>query len=295
MRTAGKILLTLILMATTLPNVQAVSKKGYKLVWEDDFTGTSLNRDWWNVEINGTGCGNNELQYYIDSPDNVSVRDGNLVLTARRTDYDGHSFTSGRINTHDKVTFTYGIVEARIKLPKTADGLWPAFWMMGNNISTEGWPRCGETDILEMGHFDGIHAGTQERLFNGAFHWGQNPAHHRQLVGTRTNTKSLQDGHYHTFMVVWTADGIDMYVDGDKKPYLSVSRIDIPEFAEHFTAANFILFNLAVGGDYPDIHTADGITAFDHSAEMLVDWVRVYQKKGADNLTINNKLTVKND
>ena len=130
----------------------AVPKKdGYKLVWKDNFDGSALNRDYWNVEVNGSGCGNNELQYYVDNADNVAVRDGNLVITARRQDYDGHAFTSGRVNTCGKVGFTYGIVEARIKLPKTANGLWPAFWMMGDDIKECGWPACGETDVLEMG------------------------------------------------------------------------------------------------------------------------------------------------
>lgn len=143
----------------------AVPKKdGYKLVWKDNFDGSALNRDYWNVEVNGSGCGNNELQYYVDNADNVAVRDGNLVITARRQDYDGHAFTSGRVNTCGKVGFTYGIVEARIKLPKTANGLWPAFWMMGDDIKECGWPACGETDVLEMGHADGIMDGTQERL-----------------------------------------------------------------------------------------------------------------------------------
>lgn len=154
----------------------AVPKKdGYKLVWEDNFDGSALNRDYWNVEVNGSGCGNNELQYYVDNADNVAVRDGNLVITARRQDYDGHAFTSGRVNTCGKVGFTYGIVEARIKLPKTANGLWPAFWMMGDDIKECGWPACGETDVLEMGHADGIMDGTQERLFNGALHWVSAP------------------------------------------------------------------------------------------------------------------------
>mgnify|MGYP004514311545 CR=1 FL=1 len=141
----------------------AVPKKdGYKLVWKDNFDGSALNRDYWNVEVNGSGCGNNELQYYVDNADNVAVRDGNLVITARRQDYDGHAFTSGRVNTCGKVGFTYGIVEARIKLPKTANGLWPAFWMMGDDIKECGWPACGETDVLEMGHADGIMDGTQD-------------------------------------------------------------------------------------------------------------------------------------
>ena len=162
-----------------------VSEKasGYTLVWSDEFNGSSLDRDSWNVEINGTGCGNAELQYYLDKPTNVCVRDGNLVITARKEKYQDKNFTSGRINTMNKVCFTYGVVEARIKLPKTANGLWPAFWMMGNDISTVSWPRCGETDILEMGHSNGIKDGVTDRLFNGALHWGVASSEHRILTG----------------------------------------------------------------------------------------------------------------
>ena len=258
-------------------------KTGYEVVWEDDFDGDSLNSGYWNVEVNGSGCGNAELQYYVDNTDNVSVRDGNLVLTARRQEYEGKTFTSGRINTLGKVEFTYGIIEARIKFPKTADGLWPAFWMMGADIVKNGWPYCGETDILEMGHSNGIKSNAQDRLFNGALHWGESPDKHIQTVGDRVSSYSLQDGKYHTFSVLWTKDRIEMYVDGDKKPYLSA---DISEDGEngigrYFHKDNFILFNLAVGGNFPGIHTSEGITALpaDGSAEMLVDYVRVYQNK----------------
>ena len=140
----------------------AVPKKdGYKLVWKDNFDGSALNRDYWNVEVNGSGCGNNELQYYVDNADNVAVRDGNLVITARRQDYDGHAFTSGRVNTCGKVGFTYGIVEARIKLPKTANGLWPAFWMMGDDIKKMAGmrrDRCARDGTCRWHH--GRNAGT---------------------------------------------------------------------------------------------------------------------------------------
>lgn len=257
-------------------------KTGYEIVWEDNFDGSSLNRDYWNVEINGTGCGNNELQYYIDSEENVSVRDGNLVLTARVQPHEGKDFTSGRITSQGKVAYTYGIVEARIKLPKTANGLWPAFWMMGDDIKEVGWPRCGEIDILEMGHADGIAAGTQERLFNGCMHWGASTSKHVQSPSARTSDYSLQDGNYHVFTMLWTEQRIEMYVDGGDSPYLSVDISERGEgnIGEYFHNAKFILFNLAVGGDFTGIHSAEEVTALrGGSAEMLVDYVRVYQKK----------------
>ena len=266
----------------------AVPKKdGYKLVWEDNFDGSALNRDYWNVEVNGSGCGNNELQYYVDNADNVAVRDGNLVITARRQDYDGHAFTSGRVNTCGKVGFTYGIVEARIKLPKTANGLWPAFWMMGDDIKECGWPACGETDVLEMGHADGIMDGTQERLFNGALHWGVSSDMHCQQVAAGKHQSSLQDGELHIYTVVWTPTRIEMFVDNADKPYLSAAIGKNSDKHAFFNKANFLLFNLAVGGDFPNIHNADNVTAIPAGgAEMLVDYVRVYQPKKQISLNI---------
>lgn len=269
----------------------AVPKKsGYRLVWEDNFDGPELNRDYWNVEVNGSGCGNNELQYYVDNTDNVKVSDGNLVLTAMRGSYDGHDFTSGRVNTLGKVAFTYGMVEARIKLPKTADGLWPAFWMMGDDIKECGWPACGETDVLEMGHADGIKAGTQERLFNGALHWGATTDVHCQQVAASTHATSLQDGEYHIFTVVWTPTRIEMFVDNSDKPYMSAAIGKGSDKHSYFNKANFLLLNLAVGGNFPDIHNAGKVTALpDGSAEMLVDYVRIYQQKKQESLKLNKQ------
>ncbi len=149
---------------------RAPSLNGYELVFSEEFDGNALNSQAWNVEVDGNGGGNNELQYY--SPNNVAVADGALRITARRESANGRSFTSGRINTMGKVAFKHGIVQARIKLPHTANGLWPAFWLMGNDMSTgTSWPYCGEIDVLEAGGSGGISAGTQDRFFISALHW----------------------------------------------------------------------------------------------------------------------------
>jgi len=253
---------------------------GYEMVWHDEFDGDSLDRTVWNVEVNGSGCGNHELQHYVDAPGAVDVAGGCLVLTACRRSYGGsHRFTSGRVNTHGKMTFTYGIVEASIRLPATADGLWPAFWMMGDDISTAGWPACGEIDILEMGHADGIAAGAQDRLFNGALHYGSDSQDHRQQVGVGESPYSLQDGRFHRFYVVWTPSVIRMYVDDVAEPYFSVD-ISGPGAGSYFHKPNFLLLNLAVGGDFPGIHTPEAVTALGadegSSAKMEIDYVRVY-------------------
>ena len=155
---------------------------GYKMVWSDEFNGTSLNTKVWNIEENGNGGGNQELQYY--RKENVAVANGNLVLTARRENYNNKQFTSGRINSRDKAYFKHGIIQARIKFPKTANGVWPAYWMMGNDYGKLGWPRCGEIDIVETGNAEGIKNGTQTRHFGATLHWGTSAGANHKQYGT---------------------------------------------------------------------------------------------------------------
>lgn len=268
---------------------------GYKLVWEDCFNGDVLDETVWNIEEKGDGCGNAELEYY--TRDNVSLgtepESGRhcLILTAKKENYKGKSFTSGRINTLEKRYFLHGKVEACIKLPQTANGLWPAFWMMGNDINQVGWPRCGETDILEMGNAEGIRKGTQDRYFNGACHWGYYNEQNQYPNYAKASTwdYSLQDGEFHLFTLIWDENYIRMYCDLDKypdtEPYyeMGIEHKDGDEgwaASLYFHKENFILFNLAVGGYFTGILNPDGITAFENENEksMYVDYVKVYQK-----------------
>ena len=192
--------------------------EGYKLFWSDEFDDAKLNTDWWTCEIGrgSNGWGNAELQYYTDRPENVDVRDGKLVITARKESYQGATATSARLITLGKVYFKYGYVTASIKLPKTANGLWPAFWMMGNDFKSKGWPNCGETDILEMGNVGGINNGTQEKFLNGACHWGE--PNHAYYGPSYTNSYSVQDGQFHTFTCIWDENQIALYIDLDTNP-----------------------------------------------------------------------------
>lgn len=256
--------------------------EGYKLFWSDEFDGPGLNADNWTCEIGrgSNGWGNAELQYYTDRLENVDVRDGKLVMTARKENYQGAGATSARLITLEKVYFKYGYVTASIKLPKTADGLWPAFWMMGNDFKSKGWPNCGETDILEMGHQNGIRKGTQEKFLNGACHWGL-PGHQYYSYDF-TNSYSVQDGEFHTFTCIWDENQIAMYIDldtrPDAKPYFKMALKDFGD--NEFRKDNFILLNLAVGGNFPGIWDINQITALnDGPAVMEVDYVRVFQKK----------------
>lgn len=306
MKTIGLIASALMTMA--LPAMAAEPQNGtgetdgYKLVWQDLFDGESLNLDRWNIEVNGDGGGNAELQYYTARLDNVRVGDdgegnGCLILTAKKEVYNGKQCTSGRITTKNKIAFKHGKVEAAIKLPQTANGLWPAFWMMGNDFDQVGWPRCGETDIMEFGNATGIANGTQDRYFNGACHWGTAWNDHRQHANAITNSYSLQDGEFHIYTCIWDQDKVAMYVDLDKNPNASPYYImTIPETTTdqthpgyYFHKENFILFNLAVGGNFPGIWDINGITALNegnnYQQSMYVNYVKIYQKGTSDEST----------
>lgn len=283
------------------PQTGSGETNGFRLVWQDLFdSGTLDTENRWDIEVNGNGGGNNELQYYTDRPENVHVGDdgdgnGCLILTARRESYKGKHFTSGRLTSRDFTFFTHGKVEASIKIPTTANGLWPAFWMMGNDYAQVGWPACGETDILEMGHSNGIKRGTSDRFFNGACHWGPRWDQHYQYARDKTLDYSLQDGRFHLFTCIWDKDFIRMYVDLDKnpdqQPYYEIAISEVnPDndktAGNYFHKPNFILFNLAIGGNFPGIHDANAITALNdangHEASMYVNYVKIYQKGDAD-------------
>lgn len=268
---------------------QPASTDGYKLVWNADFVNESLDESAWNIEVNGDGGGNNELQYYCEKGVSMGVEPTTgkhcLILTATKEDYMGKGCTSGRVNTKHKVNFTYGKVEARIGFPNTANGLWPAFWMLGENIDEVGWPKCGETDIIELGHQDGFN-GVQDRYFNGAMHVGEAWNSVWQDVNSVTYDYSVEDG-FHIFTCEWTPTSVKMYVDKDThpgvQPYFQaqLEENDNPYYNRQlvWSKPSFVIFNLAVGGNFPGIYNVDQITALANgSRKMYVDWLRIYQK-----------------
>lgn len=280
-----------------VPEEGTGESNGYSLVWQDLFNEDALDESIWNIEVNGNGGGNAELQYY--RRENVSVGEDSesgrncLIITAKKESFGGKSFTSGRVNTRGNKAFTYGKVEACIKLPSTSDGLWPAFWMMGDNYDELGWPRCGEIDILEMGNSQGIKNSTQDRFFNGACHWGYykevspNNWAYPNYAKSSVWDYSLQDGQFHLFTLIWDENNLKMYVDMDKYPSKSpyfemgiTSKDDDWGVGHYFHHDFFILFNMAVGGHFTGILNPDAITALpEGQAEMYVDYVKVYQKR----------------
>lgn len=288
MRLKYSILATFLLIVF---GISAQEPSGYKLVWEDNFNNPVLDEGKWTVFINGKGGGNKELQYY--RRENVAVGkepssgENCLVITARKENYRFHPATSGRLSTQNKMGFRYGKLEARIKLPKTANGLWPAFWMLGSNYPKAVWPKCGEIDILEMGNKDGIAANTQDRYFNGACHWGEqfNHGNYPNFGKPTTNDVSLQD-NFHTFTLIWDKTSVRMYLDlvlnPSAKPYFEMpinGEVVANKPAFYFHKPFFVIFNLAVGGNFTNIRNILNVTALQAGeAKMYVDYVRLYQQ-----------------
>jgi len=273
----------------TLGTVQTYSQT-YNLVWEDNFDGTQLKQYIWNIEVNGDGGGNNELQYYRSENVSVGIEPVSgancLIITAKKENYSNKTCTSGRINTQGKMEFKYGKIECRIKLPKTANGLWPAFWMMGWDYPTVGWPKCGEIDILEMGSAKGITNGTQERYFNGAFHYGEQYPQTSDAQAF-TSSYSLQDD-FHLYTMTWDGTTAKMYLDQDIYPNVapycqkSITNTSVGQPGYYFNKPFYVLLNLAIGGSFPNITNINNVTALNaannYEAKMYVDYIKVYQK-----------------
>ncbi len=271
-----------------------VSAQDYQLVWNEDFTEESLDRAVWNVEVTNNGGGNNELQYYVEKGVSLGVEPTTgkhcLILTATKEDYIDRECTSGRVNTKNKMYYTFGRINARIKFPRTDNGLWPAFWQMGNNYDQVGWPKCGETDIIELGHQNAFSKGTQDRYFNGAMHVGRRWDQVWSDAQSTTWPYSVEDT-FHIVTMIWTPSTIDMYMDKEAHPENGAyfhADLESNEDADYnrqlvFGKPNFIIANVAIGGNFPGIFNINGITALNNGPQkMYIDWIRIYQRGDAN-------------
>ena len=244
------------------------SYTGHSLYWSDEFAGDSLDTNSWNYEL-GTGSngwGNNELQYYRQ--ENATVREGLLIIEARQQQFGGRQYTSSRLTTQDKVSFTYGRVDIRAALPK-GQGIWPALWSLGANFATVGWPRSGEIDIMEM-----IGGSGREDTVHGTAHWQDSGGVKRDQGDSYTlsGNATLADG-FHVYSLVWTPQSLTWYIDDIQ--YHSMS-LDESEDLSAFQKPFFLIFNVAVGGNWPGSPNAN--TQFPQ--RMLIDYVRVFSEDG---------------
>ena len=255
--------------------VQEIEQTEWIMVWNDEFEGSEIDESKWNKLLWKPGHVNNESQAYTNRDTNLFIRDGKLVIRGLiepgfyGVDYTGTEYatdyTSGRVNTDNKADWIYGRFDIHAKLPK-GNGSWPAIWMLGENISSVGWPHCGEIDIME-------HVGFDDGNIHGSIHTADyNHMYNTQKSGSKIITTATDT--FHTYSLEWSETYLRYLIDNE--PFFFVyndSDEDIGKWP--FNAPQYIILNLAIGGDW------GGVNGIDPSAfpmEMLVDYVRVYKK-----------------
>jgi len=242
----------------------------WTLVWSDEFNGadgSAPDPTKWTYDLGGNGWGNQELESYTSRPQNVQVQNGNLVITAVQETYSGtdgitRNYTSARLKTQGLFSQQYGKFEARIKLPY-GQGIWPAFWLLGSNISSVGWPACGEIDIME-------NIGSKPSTIFGSLHGPQGSGEASLSAAYPLPSGQKFSDDYHVFTVEWEPNEARFYVDGTL--YESQTSADMPAGSWVFDHPFFIILNVAVGGNWPG--SPDQTTVFPQ--QMLVDYVHVY-------------------
>ena len=242
----------------------------WKLVWADEFDGSEVNPDNWNYQVEPAGRFNDEWQRYTNSTNNAYVEKGNLVIKAihESKKHGMDQYTSARLNTANKQAWKYGRVAARIQMPH-GEGMWPAFWLLGNNIDENGgdtpWPATGEIDVMEF------YGSKDDGAIEVNMHYEGGDGKHAQMGAKKfkLNKGDFAD-NYHVFEMEWNESEMIWYVDGEEIARKDISKPVYSEFHQPF----FILLNIAVGGKYSG--RPDDTTTFPQY--MYVDWVRVYQK-----------------
>ena len=243
----------------------------FRLAWSDEFDGahgSPPDTSTWQAETGGSGWGNRELQYYTDDAENAALDgDGNLAIVVRRVDpdlarqqYAGCRYTSARLISRDRMSFCYGLVQARIKIPRV-HGIWPAFWMLGQDIGRSGWPGCGEIDVME--HF-GTGPGTVHGTIHGPGYSGQAGISGSRIVGPSLGRD------FHLYSMVWEPGRIRWYVNDEL--YHTVTPADLDGKPWVFDHDFFLLINVAVGGT-ASVEPASSST---FPQTMLIDYIRVY-------------------
>lgn len=237
----------------------------WKLVWSDEFNGTSIDTNHWKFGIgNHYGWGNHELEYYTDRSENACVSNGVLHIVARREATNEFAFTSARMKSQGLFARKYGRFEFRAKMPQ-GKGYWPALWLMPEHSPYGGWPACGEIDVME-------NRGNYPAVVQGTIHYAGTSGEHLQSMGRFTFGQNDGVTHFHTYLLEWTTNSISWSVDGSLyKTQTNWSTVNAP-YPAPFNQPFYIIMNLAVGGNYggnPDANTV-------FPGEMQVDYIRVY-------------------
>ncbi len=252
------------------------SRSGWELVWSDEFNGangSALDSSKWVSESGGNGWGNQELEYYTTRTENAFQQNGNLVIKVLEEKYTGsdgvtRNYTSARLKTQGKFSRRCGRFEARIKIPQ-GQGIWPAFWMLGDDIDRTQWPGSGEIDIMEN---IGKEPGTVHGTIHGPGYSGD------KGIGSPFELPAGQRfaDDFHVYAVEWEPKAIRFYVDDHL--YATRNPVELPKGARWvYNHPFFLLLNVAVGGAWPG--NPDASTVFPQT--MLVDYVRVYRRTKA--------------
>ena len=251
--------------AGTSANSRATALPGFALVWSDEFdhSGPPDPAKWGYEE--GL-LRNDEAQYYTRGRlENARVEDGRLVLEARHERFASAEYTSASLTTRKSTQFLYGRVEVRAQLPR-GRGLWPAIWMLGANIDQVGWPRCGEIDIME-------NVGFEPDLIHGTVHTDAYNHTKNTQKGAALAVPGISDG-FHVYAIEWSPERIDFFVDA--AAYFTFHKESGDPSVWPFDAKQYLILNVAVGGSWGGLH---GIDALVFPQRMLVDYVRVYQRR----------------
>ncbi|MDF2700137.1 MAG: glycosyl hydrolase family protein [Haloplasmataceae bacterium] len=240
----------------------------WKLIFEDKFELNHLDETKWSYDTGGHGFGNKEWQYYTNREKNVFIENNQLVIKAFKEDYENMNYTSGKVFTKDKFSFTYGKVEVKALLP-IGQGMWPAIWMMPVDRGIHGgWPSCGEIDIMEA-------IGHEPNKTYGTIHYG-NP--HSYFGGNTTIKNGTFADLYHVFGLEWEEHEIRWYLDGvlfhKENNWFSKHKDINDEYPAPFNKNFYLILNFAVGGMWPGY--PDETTKFPQ--EFRIDYVKVFQK-----------------
>jgi beta-glucanase (GH16 family) len=259
-------------LPSLLPPPSTPLPSGWRLIWSDEFddvAGSRPDENKWTPVIGGGGWGNQELEYYTHHDNAYQDGHGHLVLEARKENpanyqcwYGPCHFTSARLITKGKFECRYGRVEARIKIP-SGQGIWPGFWMLGNDIDTVGWPNCGEIDIME-------NIGREPATIHATIH-GPNYAGAHGISGAYRLSQGRFADQYHLFAAEWNTQRIAFFVD--KINYFTVTRAAVEQRGKWvYDHPFYLLLNVAVGGNWPG--NPDSSSTYPQA--MLVDAIRVY-------------------
>lgn len=239
-----------------------MTQENWRLVWQDEFDKSMIDKAKWRLDCGYTGESNGELEIYTDRSENALIEASCLVLAARKENYQGYNYTSARLKTQGLHAWRYGRIEARIKIP-FGRGIWPAFWMLGEDISTHGWPGCGEIDIME-------NIGHRLDTVRGTIH---GPGYSRDdSIGADfvLHGNNFSDD-FHLFAIEWMPEQLVWYVDDYRTNTLTPRDVPGKWVFDH---PFYILLNVAVGGHWPGY--PDETTIFPQL--MYVDYVRVYEQ-----------------